>query len=97
MCWDNLAAVLAEGGMAVTDLLKVTTFVTEPGSVHIARQIRDRKLGGHAPASTYLQVAGLADAKFKCEIEAEAVSEDPDMLFEDMQQSDPSASWRGAR
>jgi 2-iminobutanoate/2-iminopropanoate deaminase len=36
------------------------------------RQIRDRMLQGHAPASTYVIVAGLASPDFLTEIEIEA-------------------------
>jgi 2-iminobutanoate/2-iminopropanoate deaminase len=82
--WDNLIEVLKEGGMGVTDLVKVVTFVTAPGAVALARQVRLRKLGQHAPASTYLQVAGLASPEFLFEVEGEAVSEDPANLFDEL-------------
>lgn len=78
--FDNLFGVLAEGGMGVTDLIKITAFVTERGSIDLFRRVRDRRLGGHAPASTYLEVAGLARGDFLFEIEGEAVSEDVDMI-----------------
>lgn len=83
LAWDNLIEVLREGGMAVTDLVKVVTFVTVPGSVAAVRRIRQRKLGQHAPASTYLEVAGLASPQFLFEVEGEAVSEDPEALFDE--------------
>ena len=75
VAWDNLAAVLAEAGMGVNDLVKITVYVTVPGSVGVFRQVRDRKLAGHAPACTYLEVAGLAAPRFLTEIEGEAVKE----------------------
>jgi 2-iminobutanoate/2-iminopropanoate deaminase len=84
VAWDNLAEVLREGGMSVADLIKIVTYVTVPGSVALARKIRVRKLGQHAPASTYLEVAGLAAPEFLFEIEGEAVSEDPEALFDDL-------------
>jgi enamine deaminase RidA (YjgF/YER057c/UK114 family) len=71
--WANLMAVLKAGGMAHTDVVKVTTFVTDPKSVGIVRQIRDEVMQGHRPASTFLVVAGLAMPELLCEIEAEAV------------------------
>jgi enamine deaminase RidA (YjgF/YER057c/UK114 family) len=37
--------------------------------------VRDQMLGDHAPASTYLEVAGLARPEFLFEIEGEAVRE----------------------
>jgi 2-iminobutanoate/2-iminopropanoate deaminase len=75
VAWDNLFAVLREAGMNVTDLVKVTVFVTVPGSVALYRAVRDRKLEGHAPACTYLEVAGLARPDLLTEIEGEAVQE----------------------
>ena len=98
ICWDNLLAVVAEAGMTAADILKVTVYVTEPGAVPPYRQIRDRKLGGHAAAATFLQVAGLASPAYKCEIEGEAVSEEPDMLFEQLPgAAEGSSAWMGKR
>jgi 2-iminobutanoate/2-iminopropanoate deaminase len=84
VAWDNLIEVLREGGMGVSDLIKIVTFVTVPGSVALARTIRQRKLGLHAPASTYLEVAGLASPGFLFEVEGEAVSEDAVTIFDDL-------------
>ena len=73
--WDSVLAILRHAEMTVNDLVKVTVFVTVPGSVALFREVRDRKLAGHAPACTYLEVAGLARKEFLTEIEAEAVKE----------------------
>jgi enamine deaminase RidA (YjgF/YER057c/UK114 family) len=73
--WQNILAVLREGGMSVTDLVKITSFVTDPKAVAVTRQVRDEVLQGHQPASTFLVVAGLAMPALLCEIEAEAVKE----------------------
>lgn len=73
--WENLLAVLKEAGMGPANLTKVTTFVTVKGSAPLHREVRNRMLGDHAPASTYLEVAGLARPEFLYEVEAEAVSE----------------------
>ncbi len=83
LAFDNVFAVAAEAGMGVTDIIRITVYVTVPHAVVPYRRVRDLKFGGHAPASTFLQVAGLASPDFLCEIEAEAVSEDPDALFDD--------------
>jgi 2-iminobutanoate/2-iminopropanoate deaminase len=71
--WSNLLAVLAAGGFEVRHIVKVTTFVTEPGQTALYREIRDRSMQGHLCAATYLQVAGLASPDLLVEIEAEAV------------------------
>ncbi len=61
--------------MDIPDLVKVTIFVTVPDAIAVSRRVRERKLKGHAPASTFLQVAGLARPDFLAEIEGEAVQE----------------------
>ena len=73
--WENLLAVVAEAEMEPADLVKVTAFVTVRNSVALHRAVRDRMLGSHAPASTYLEVAGLARPEFLFEVEGEAVRE----------------------
>jgi 2-iminobutanoate/2-iminopropanoate deaminase len=75
VAWDNLIAVLRDAGMEIQDLVKTTIYVTVPGSVMASRAVRERKLEGHAPASTYLEIAGLARPDFLAEIEGEAVKE----------------------
>ena len=73
--WTNILAILKSAGFETKHLVKVTTFVTEPGRTATARAIRDRLLGGHTCASTYLQISGLARDGFLIEIEAEAVKD----------------------
>ena len=75
VAWDNLAGVLAGGGMSLADLVKITAFVTVPASVGLFRTVRDRRLLGHAPACTYIEVSGLASPAFLIELEGEAVQE----------------------
>lgn len=78
--WDNLVAVLTEAGMGLADLIKITAYVTQPGSVEVFRRVRDGRLMGHAPASTYLEVAGLANPNFQFELEGEAIIEDAEII-----------------
>jgi len=73
-CWLNLFAVLAAAGMTKRDLVKITVFVTRDDATARYRLIRDRMLEGHAPAASYLVVAGLASPMFLVEIEGEAVA-----------------------
>jgi enamine deaminase RidA (YjgF/YER057c/UK114 family) len=73
--WHNLLAVVRAAGMDVKNIVKITTFVTDPKAVALNRQIRDEVMQGHQPASTFLVVAGLAMPQLLCEIEAEAVKE----------------------
>ncbi|MCH8166774.1 MAG: RidA family protein [Proteobacteria bacterium] len=71
--WSNLFAVLETAGMAKTDLVKVTIFVTLAGVTAAYRAIRDEVMEGHMPPMTYLVVAGLAPPGMLVEIEGEAV------------------------
>ncbi len=71
--WSNLFAVLESAGMAKTDLVKVTVFVTLADVTAAYRAIRDEVMAGHPPPMTYLVVAGLAAPDMLVEIEGEAV------------------------
>ena len=73
--FDNLEAVLRAAGMEIRHLVKLVIYCTVPDGSPIVREIRNRRLGSHAPASTYLQVAGLANASYLVEIEGEAAIE----------------------
>jgi len=70
----NLRAVLEANGMSITNLVKTTVFLTDRSLLASFRAARDTVYGGHAPCSTLLFVAGLADPRFMVEIEAEAVA-----------------------
>ncbi|MGB8315314.1 MAG: RidA family protein [Aestuariivirga sp.] len=72
--FENIGTVLAAAGMVKTDIVKLTIFVTEPGSetLGVYRRSRDLWMAGHAPAGTYLVVNGLASPDFLVEIEAVA-------------------------
>ncbi|TVR09492.1 MAG: RidA family protein [Salinarimonadaceae bacterium] len=72
----NLLAVLRADGMDIPHLLKVTAFCTQPGGVGKFRVAREKALQGHAPATTYLEVSGLATSALLVEIEGEAVMDD---------------------
>jgi 2-iminobutanoate/2-iminopropanoate deaminase len=69
----NLRAVLTANGMSVQNIIKTTAFLTDRGLLDGYRQARGAVFGDHAPASTLLFVAGLADPRWVVEIEAEAV------------------------
>ena len=70
----NLRAVLQANGMDVSNLVKVTTFLTDRALLSAYRSARAAMFVDHAPASTLLFVSGLADPRFVVEIEAEAAA-----------------------
>lgn len=68
----NLRALLAAHGMGSAQIVKLTVFLTDAALIGPWRAARDAAMEGHAPASTLLIVAGLADPRFVVEVEAEA-------------------------
>lgn len=70
--FDNLATALKAAGASLTDVVKMTTYVTTM-ELDAFREVRAEKLGGHAPANTLVQVVALADPAFLIEIEVVAV------------------------
>lgn len=70
----NLRTVLRAHGMDFADVVKSTTFLTDRAHIGALRAARDAAFAEHAPASTLLLVAGLADPRWVVEIEAEAAS-----------------------
>ena len=75
LVFDNIEAVLKAADMEIRDLVKLVIYCAAPGGAAVVREIRNKRLGIHAPASTFLQVAGLANPKYLVEIEGEAVRE----------------------
>ena len=71
--WANIAAVLAEAGMAVTDVVSVTTYVVVGNDLATVMAARDAALGGHLAASTLLLVPALARPEWRMEIAVVAV------------------------
>lgn len=73
--WLNILAKLKAADMEITDLVSIRVFDAAPGDVATYRAIRDKVLGGHLIAATYVIVSGLASTQFLTEIEAEAVKQ----------------------
>lgn len=72
LAWRNVLAILASQGMSARNLVDCHVFITNPQSVGLYREIRDRLLEGARPASTLVIVAGLADPRLKMEVAAVA-------------------------
>jgi enamine deaminase RidA (YjgF/YER057c/UK114 family) len=72
--YANIAAILAARGVPTSNIVKLTTFVTEDdGEMDVVRKARAKYLGEHRPASTAVFVARLVDPAWKIEIDAVAV------------------------
>jgi 2-iminobutanoate/2-iminopropanoate deaminase len=90
--WDNISAILNDAGMSIHNLLRVAVVVTVQGSIHAHRQALENILGGHRPVVSYMEVTALAQPEFLVSIEAEAIVEDSDAMFDDMPNSGVAGS-----
>jgi enamine deaminase RidA (YjgF/YER057c/UK114 family) len=68
--WQNILAVLADAGMGIGDVVKITSFLTRFDNFQTFAQVRARFLGSHRPASTLLVISSLARPEFLVEVEA---------------------------
>jgi enamine deaminase RidA (YjgF/YER057c/UK114 family) len=72
LVWNTLAAILAEGNMAIGDIVSITTYVVAtPNLSADLREVmaaRDAALAGHLAASTLVTVPALARPEWKMEI-----------------------------
>lgn len=70
---ENMAALLAEVGATLDDLVKLTVFVRDIKDASAINEVRRELLGLNPPASSMVQVAALADERFRVEIEGIAL------------------------
>jgi 2-iminobutanoate/2-iminopropanoate deaminase len=68
----NLGAVLAAGGAAYSDVVKVTVFLTDVADRPRINPVRQDVFGAARPASTLIEVSSLAVPGAKIEVEAVA-------------------------
>jgi len=69
---SNLKAVLAAGGCALDDLIMLRAYVTDTEMLKAWREVRVPLLGQGRPAATTVVVVGLADERWRIEIEGVA-------------------------
>ena len=74
ICFGNIRAILAEGGMGVEDICHISAWLTDRANLPAYMAVRDAFLSGASvpPASTLLLVAGFSRPEFKVEIEVMA-------------------------
>ena len=72
----NMKAVLDEAGASFADIVKITTYITDPRFRDDLNPARLKYLGDNPPGSTLVVVAGLANADYLVEIDAIAVLPD---------------------
>lgn len=72
ICFANIGAILREAGMDPADLVRLTTYLIDPGDRAGYMAVRDRFVGSPPPASTLVVISALADPRYRIEIEAVA-------------------------
>jgi reactive intermediate/imine deaminase len=73
----NIEAILATEGSTLNDVVKITMYVTDMSLAPHAREVRMEYFSKHPPASTGLEVKGLAHPDLLVELECIAVLEAP--------------------
>jgi enamine deaminase RidA (YjgF/YER057c/UK114 family) len=74
LCFANIAAILAEAGMTLGDVVRLNAYVTDRAHLAGYMRCRDRHFPGTPPASTLMIVSGFARPEFVVEIEAIAAA-----------------------
>jgi enamine deaminase RidA (YjgF/YER057c/UK114 family) len=69
---ENLAHCLAAVGGSLSDIIKTTAFVVDINDYRKVGDLRAKYFGAYPPASSTVQVSGLANPEFLVEIEAVA-------------------------
>ena len=67
--WANCIAVLEHNRLRISDVVKITHFLTDSANIPAYSALRAEYLGESRPTSTLLVVAGLADPNFLVEVE----------------------------
>ena len=76
LCFAAIAAILAEAGMGLSDIIRLNAYVTAREHLPAYMASRDKHLGGALVASTLMIVGGFAREIFKVEVEAVAGRKD---------------------
>lgn len=71
--WRNVEAQLVAAGMTLTDLIKITVFLSDRHYRAANAAVRKEVLGAHAPALTII-ITGIYDEEWLLEIEAIAAA-----------------------
>ncbi len=72
LCFANIAAILAEAGLGLDDIVRINAYVTDRVHMRGYMDVRDRLFADPAPASTLMIVSGFTRPEFKVEVEVTA-------------------------
>ena len=74
LCFANIAAILAEDGMTLANIVRLDAFVSDRAHLQGYMRSRDKQFPGTPPASTLMIVSGFARPEFVVEIEVVAAA-----------------------
>ena len=72
--YENINSVLEDAGMDFTNIIKMTTYITDRKHLEAMREIKAEILDGHKPAHTLVIAAGLAFEEYLIEVECVAAA-----------------------
>ena len=68
--WQNIHAILAAADMDVSNIVKITSYVTKHENFAKYAAVRSKYLGANRPASTALVISALVKPEWLVEVEA---------------------------
>src|SRR5262245_10113850 len=71
--FKNLEAALSSAGARFSDVVKMNSYITDMSKVQAVRDVRAKYFSDTAPASTFVQVAGLVRPELLLAVEVVAV------------------------
>jgi enamine deaminase RidA (YjgF/YER057c/UK114 family) len=74
LCFEAIAACLAEADMSFADIVRINAYVTDRAFMSPYMAVRDRYVTAPPPASTLMIVSGFSRPEFKVEIEVIAAT-----------------------
>ena len=72
LCFDNIAAILADAGLGLEHVVRINAFVTGREHLRPYMDVRNARFTHPLPASTLMVVSGFARPEFLVEIEVVA-------------------------
>ena len=70
--WANVKILLAEAGMSVADIVKVTSYIVGRDNIGAYVEQHREEVGGHLPPWTLILVDGLGSPSYQVEIDVTA-------------------------
>ena len=69
LCFDNVAAILAESGLGLEHVVRINAYVSAREHLAPYMTVRNRRFAAPLPASTLMVVSGFARPEFTIEVE----------------------------